>query len=462
MHVDSQFISTVIPQVQALNQPLVGDANFNVDSRTIQPGEIFVALVGSQVDGHDFIEQALQRGAAGFILALSKKEWVLKKFEKELRSTSVLFVPDPLTALIDLARAWRSKFIFPVIGITGTVGKTTTKEIVRNILKLSTYNAIVSSGNQNTMIGASLNILKIRPEHNVAVFELGISETGVMKKLVELVRPTYSVITRVGHGHMLGLGDISSVAREKRDIFGLFTDRDIGIINGDQPELANISYKHPVISFGKKTTNQIQARKIICAQNSLSFLAKIYKKRYQVVLPTCNEARVMNALAAIAIGYLLQIPDEILIRGVEMPVSVEGRFQLIQQASGATLINDAYNANPESMKASLQAFDQFSTQQQKVAVLGDMLELGQDSAFWHRQIGRFLRKVHDLTLVVLIGKEIEWTKKTLPYGVKCIYFPNIDDAFETIRNLASDSKNVILFKSSRSVKLIELVKKLQA
>jgi len=462
MHVDSDFISIAIPQVQLFNQPLIGDAHFNVDSRTIQQGEVFVALVGSQVDGHDFIEQALQRGAVGFILALSKKEYVLKKFQKELASKSVFFVPDPLSALIQLARAWRSRFTFPVIGITGTVGKTTTKEIIRNILKLSKFNALVSSGNQNTMIGASMNILKMRSDHDVAVFELGISKPGAMKQLVELICPTYSVITRVGHGHMQGLGDMQGVAREKREIFSLFSDRDIGIINGDQPELANISYKHPVISFGKKTTNQIQARKIICAANSISFIAKIYNKRYQVVLPTCNQARVMNALAAMAVGYLLQIPDEILVRGVEMPVSVEGRFQVIEHASGATLINDAYNANPESTKAALIAFDQYSTEKHKIVVFGDMLELGPDSAFWHRQIGRFLRKVADLTLVVLVGREVEWTKKTLPYGLKCLYFPTADAAFETVRDLASDSKNAILFKSSKSIGFIELVKKLQA
>lgn len=462
MHVDSDFISTAIPHVQLHNQPLTGNANFNIDSRTIQPGEIFVALVGSQVDGHDFIEQALHRGAIGFILAHAKKEFVLQKHEKELRAKSVFFVPDPLFALIQLARAWRSKFNLPVIGVTGTVGKTTTKEIIRNILKLSQFNAIVSSGNQNTMIGASMNILKIRSEHTVAVFELGISEPGVMKQLVELVRPTYSVITRIGHGHMQGLGDVSNVAREKRDVFALFSDRDIGIINGDQPELANISYQHPVISFGKKTTNQIQARKIVCTANSISFIAKIYNKRYPVILPTCSEARVTNALAAMAVGYLLQIPNEILIAGIEMPVLVEGRFEVMTHSSGSIMINDAYNANPESMKAALTGFDQYTTTKNKIAILGDMLELGPDSAFWHRQIGRFLRKVNGLGLVVLVGKEVEWTKKTIPYGVKCLHFPTIDEAFDTVHGLVSDSNNAILFKSSRSMKFIELIKKLQA
>lgn len=462
MHVDSDFIVHTLQNVEMLHKPFLMDATFNVDSRTIQPGDIFIALSGQKVDGHNFIEQALQRGASGFILAKTHKQQLMQKYGAEFEAKSVLFVPDTLQALIDLARAWRAQFSYPVIGITGTVGKTTTKEMVRNIFKVADVSAIVSSGNQNTMIGASLNILKMRPTHKVAVFELGISDVGAMKQLADLVRPTYAVITQVGHGHMQGLGDVATVAREKREIFSCFSQKDIGIINGDQAELSKISYQHPVIRFGKKTINQIQARKIVCARNTISFLVKIYSKKYSVVLPTCNQSRVMNALAAITVGHMVGIADELLIKGVEQPIATEGRFQMITHASGATIINDAYNANPESMKASLIAFDHFMTDQHKIIVLGDMLELGHESAFWHRQIGRFLRKVDKLTQIILIGHEVEMVKKTVPYGVKCQVFANIEEAYSILRPMVLNSQNVMLFKASRSMRFAELIKKLQA
>lgn len=461
MHVDSDFIVNTLKNVELLHQPIIGDVLFSVDSRTLQPGEIFIALSGNKVDGHDFITTALQRGASGFILAQSHRSAILEKYQHEFKTKSVFFVPDTLQALLDLAKNWRNQFSYPVIGITGTVGKTTTKEIVRNIFKVADISAIVSTGNQNTLIGISLNILKMRHFHKAAVFEMGISDVGSMKKLAELVRPTYAVVTQVGHGHVQGLGDIVSISREKRDIFSYFCERDIGIINGDQLELSKISYNHPVVRFGKKTINQIQARKIICVNNAISFILKIYSKKYSVVLPTCNQARVMNALAAVSIAHIIGIANDLIIKGIELPVVTEGRFQLIEQLGKAVLINDAYNANPESVKASLIGFDHFVTDKNKIIVLGDMLELGHESIFWHRQIGRFLRKVQQLQEVILIGKEIEFVKKTVPYGVKCQIFATIEEAFSVIHAVALNPQNIILFKASRSMRFAELIKKIQ-
>jgi len=415
-------------------------------------------LPGERVDGHDFISQALHAGASGFMLSLSKKAELLQTYKKEFENKTILFVPDTYQALIDMASAWRSQFTYPVVAITGSVGKTTTKEMVRNILKLTDRKYIVSSGNQNTLIGVSMNILKMRHDHQAAVFELGIANRGSMKKLVELLRPTYSLITAIGHGHMEGLGDLDSVAREKREIFSCFTDRDIGIINGDQPEIANISYIHPVIRFGKKTSNQIQARKIVCENNTISFNVKIYNQKYPVALPSCNQARVMNALAAMSIGYLLNIPNETLIKGVEQPVVVAGRFQLLPHHSGCMIIHDGYNSNPDSAKASLIAFENYQTDKKKVVVLGDMLELGIESSFWHRQLGRLLHHITDLSHVVLIGKQIEWTKKTLPIGMKSSVFATADEAFELLKSMLLQKDKVFLFKASTRLSFPILLK----
>jgi len=457
MQVDLDFIVSVIPQAYIHGGSWLSNAYYNIDSRTVQEGEIFVALSGAKFDGHDFIQEALDNGAAGFILDESKKQLVLKKYAKSLEKKSVLFVPNTLTTLIELARAWRKKFDIPIVGVTGSVGKTTTKEILRNILKVADLEALVSSGNQNTMIGASLNILKLRSYHKVAVFEMGISEHGNMKPLTELIRPTLAVITQVAHAHMQGIGGLTAISKEKREIFSFFGDHDIGIINGDQKELAKVSYRHPVVSFGKKRTNQIQARKIIVNQNTIEFNLIFYKNSYPVILPTCNQARIINALAAAAVGYMLKIPENILVKGIELPVLVKGRFEILKSPSGAEIIDDSYNANPDSVKASILAFDAYKTDKKKIIILGDMLELGEDVIYWHRQIGRCLKKIHDLSQVILIGNHVEHMKKSLPYGIPYQIFNSVEQAYSSIKPLADNKNNVLLFKASNSIRFSYLI-----
>ena len=461
MHLDVDFISKVLGNVHMHNGSFPRDSLFGVDTRTLQKGDVFVALKGEQVDGHDFIEEALEKDVSGFVLSNHKKNELLKKFGSKLLEKHLLFVDDTFQALLELAKNWRAQFDYPVVAITGSVGKTTTKEMVRNILKLTDKKFLVSFGNQNTLVGVSLNILKMRPYHHVAVFEVGIGKQGVMKQLADLLRPTFSVITKVGYGHMEGLGDLSSVAHEKREVFSCFSDRDIGIINGDQEELTDISYAHPVIRFGYKTTNQIQARKVVIANNITTFVAKIYDKKYPVVLQGCHQARIMNALAAISVGYVLQIPNELLIQGIEQPIVVNGRFQIFEHHSGSVLINDGYNANPDSTKASLLALQAYETDKQKVVVLGDMLELGIDTLFWHRQIGRFLSKLTEVHHVVLIGTHVKATQKTLPLGMKSTLFTTSLEAFELLKNMLLEKNKVFLFKGSNSVKLSSLVEKLR-
>lgn len=459
MRIDADFVAKVLPQ--SIVQTFPVDANFSVDTRTLQKGDIFIALCGQKVDGHDFIDQALKKGASAIIANESERLNLIEKYKKEFETVSIIFVPDSMQALIDLAYAWRSNFFYPVVAITGSAGKTTTKEIVRNILQQTNKNFIVSSGNQNTLIGISLNVLKMRAQHHVAVFEVGIAEKGSMKKLVQLLRPTYSAITMVGHGHMQGLGTLADVAREKREVFSTLRQSSVGIINGDQKELNDVSYPHPVIRFGKKTLNQIQARKIVIKDNCMSFLIKIYQKKYFVALQGCNQARINNALCAIAIGKVLQIPDEQLIAGILQPVNVQGRFEILPHASGSVLINDGYNANPESVKASLEAFGLYKTGLKKVLVLGDMMELGEQSNFWHRQIGRMIKVVSNIDSVVFIGKHVEWSKKTIPIGVKSIKFDSVEDAFEHIKSMLLQKDKVFLFKASNSLRFSQLVKNLQ-
>ncbi len=460
MQIDVRFLLQVLPTA-IIQGTFVTHSNFCVDTRNLQKGDVFIALKGERVDGHDFISQAFLQGASGIIADKKHQTVLMKKYEQELKHGCIIFVDNTLQALIQLAYAWRSNFTFPVVAITGTVGKTTTKEMVKNILQETEKKFLVSSGNQNTIIGVALNILKMRQDHQVAIFELGISEIGAMKTMVELLRPTYAAITCIGHGHLEGLGTLAQVSHEKREIFAMFNQANIGVINGDQKELSEISYPFPVIRFGKKTTNQIQARKITIQNNSVHFFAKIYQKKYEIVLPYCNQAYVTNALAALCIGKLLKIDDELLIAGICKPVNISGRFEVLPHICGSVLINDGYNANPESVKASIDAFEHYQTNLKKVLVLGDMMELGEQSIFWHRQLGRMASKISNLESVVLIGSQVAVAKKTLPIGTSCTIFANIDDAFDYVKSMLLQKDKVLLCKASNSLRFSELINKLQ-
>ena len=460
MRFDQQFFKSVVPDVSFLGVQMPEVCEVTIDSRQVNKGELFVALKGSQVDGHDFIGEALQKGAAGLIIN-KERESVLKTIDPVLlKKIFVAIVPNTQEALFKLAAAWRSFFKYPVIGITGSIGKTSTKEMLSHILGLYNKKFVVSQGNQNTALGLSLNILRMRSEHEVAIFEMGISKRGEMARMAELVRPTAAIITAIGHSHMEGLGSLADIAHEKRDIFKFFKEDNIGIINGDQSILSNISYSHPMVRFGCKTINQVQARKIQSNNTQTYFVLKLYKERHRIVLDTNHAGRVINALASSAAAYLLNVPSEIIVKGIQMPLRISGRFEQKQlKAARGILINDCYNASPESMKAALLAFEKVESKGQKIAVLGDMLELGVNSPFWHRQLGRFLRKVPSLNHVILVGDFVRWTKATVPLGITFEHVANWQEATELLKKRL-DREAVILVKGSHGTQLSRLVSEL--
>jgi len=259
MRFDEHFLRGVLSDITIIKNKFPEDATFSIDSRTLKPGDIFVALPGANVDGHDFIDEALRKGAAGIFIAESKRSVLNSLQPGQLSEKLIVVVSDVLDALKKLAAAWRAQFDFPVVAITGSVGKTSTKQLICNILSANGSNFFTSKGTQNTAIGLALNMLCLRKEHQGSVFEVGISKRGEMAALVDMLKPTTALITCVGHSHMEGLGSLQDIALEKRDVFKGFKEDSIGIINGDQPILAGVGYAHPVIKFGSKTTNQIQA-----------------------------------------------------------------------------------------------------------------------------------------------------------------------------------------------------------
>jgi UDP-N-acetylmuramyl pentapeptide synthase len=311
---------------------------------------------------------------------------------------------------------------------------------------------LASYGNQNTLLGISMNILKLRPEHKAAVFELGIRKRGAMKELAQLLRPTIGIVTHIGHAHMEGLGSLHDIAMEKRAIFSMFEPENIGIINGDLDILTKVSYPHPIVKIGMKTTNQFEARKIVIKNNTISFIAKVYDKKYPVILQGSHEARIMHALGALAVAYYLNIPMELALEGVQKQTVVYGRFEERAVINNGIIINDAYNANPESMKAAMLAFHAYTTDREKIMVIGDMLDLGIDFAFWNRQIGRFLRKVPSIRHVILVGSFVEWTLKTLPAGMKVQHVPSVKELIPVLKPLVNKN-TIVLLKASNGIGL---------
>jgi UDP-N-acetylmuramoyl-tripeptide--D-alanyl-D-alanine ligase len=457
MRFDQHFLLRAVPQASVLHGTFQAQTKFSIDSRTLQPGDIFIALNGAKHDGHEFVSQALKKGAAGFFIAENNKALLQKLDATELKDKLVVLVPDTLDALVQMACMWRSQFSYPMIAVTGSVGKTTTKEILSNILTLAGMSHVKSAGNYNTKIGLALTMLTMRPEDQACVVEIGISKRGEMVELAKMVQPTVGIITIIGHSHMEGLGSLNDIALEKRALFTYFNESNIGIVNGDQAILASVGYMHPVIKFGAKTTNQLQARKINIGDNTISCTLKIYKEKFSIQLKNTHAGTIFNALAAGAAAYLLKIPTKTIVQGMQMPVAVSGRFErrLLKDNRGL-LIHDCYNASPESMKAALLALQKIDSKAQKVAVLGDMLELGVNSPFWHRQLGRFLRKVPSLRHLILVGDMVKWTKKTVPVTVVVEMVPTWQDAIAKLQEKLSH-ESVVLVKGSRGMALNNLV-----
>lgn len=457
MQFDRLFITNVLSEQTIIYDVFPDNPSFSIDSRTLKKGDIFIALKGEQCDGHSFIQEVIEKEASGFIIQKDHEHVLAAIPTATLQKMLVLVVPNTLEALVALARAWRSHITNPIIAVTGSIGKTSTKESIAHILREAHVPHIASEGNQNTLIGVALNILRMQPEHKAGIFEVGISARGEMVEIVNVLRPTNAIITCIGHQHMDSLGSLHDIAQEKRSVFKLFTESNIGIVNGDQPALAAVAYPHPVIKFGSKTTNQIQARKIRAQGDAIHFVLKIYKKKYPITLKNVHEGSVFNALAATAAAYLLEVPDDIIVHALQKPIYIAGRFeQCTLKNHKGILISDCYNANPESVKAALMAIQNTYTSAQKIVVLGDMLGLGQTTAFWHRQIGRFLRKITSLDKLILVGKNVAWVKKTAPVRLSIEIVPSWQESIPVLERMLN-RESFVLIKGSNDIGLTHVV-----
>lgn len=430
------------------------------DSREVMQEDLFVAFKGQTVDAHSFLKDVLDKGAVA--LLVSDLTHLQALAPQQLQNRLIILVADTYQAFIALARAWRKQLTMPIVAITGSVGKTTTKEMLRSIFAAAGRAAYVSLKNQNTVVGVCATILNVKSSDSVAACEVGISLQGEMAERIEILRPTIAAITNIGHAHIEGLGGITGVVREKRQIFKFFEPHNIGIINGDQDVLAQAHYPHPIAKVGFKAKNQVQAKKVTVSVNAdgllvTHFMLKFYSDRAHVALVGGHVGYVSNALTAAAIAYFLNIDIQAVVQGLESYRGFEGRFEIHQIKKGiGRLISDCYNANPESMRAAIEAFSAMPALGKKVAVLGDMLGLGDKAVYWNRQVGRMIAKAGNIDQVILVGKFAAEAQKTLPFKTHVVVVPTWREAVPMLEYMLA-SESSVLVKGSRDVGLKNLV-----
>lgn len=411
---------------------------------------------------------AINKGARYLVLEHSELSFIekLAADKKIPDGVSIIFLDRSDESLIAVARAWRANFSIPVIGITGSIGKTTTKEMLRSIFETADLDMFVSHENQNKLHGLALNMLQLTGSHKAAVFEVGISHKGEMEQLADLLAPTMGVITTISHSHTKQLGNLGSVTYEKKKLFANFLPSQIGIVCGDNSNLADGYYHHPVVRFGLKGRNNITAKKISTVLDRYGNLETegklvIYNDTVPLKIHGHHTSLIYAALAASAVSYFLQIPSDVIAQGITNFVPVSGRFNAMDIVKKrGIVVDDAYNANPESMKAALVAFEQMSHYKNKIAVLGDMLDLGEKEAFWHRQIGREIRKTKSIKRLILIGERAKKIAETVPFTVDVHYAQDLEQVPDMIYDMITDDPGMVLVKGAHEMDFSRIVEAL--
>ena len=376
-----------IPEiVAATNGRLIGPAagevgGISTDSRTVAPGQLFVPLRGDRFDGHSFIADV---AGNGITVLLVEEQWLKNHSAPE--SVSCIAVKNTLKSLGDLAGAWRLHFNIPTIGVTGSNGKTTVKEMLATILE-QTGPGLKTSGNLNNLIGLPQMLFQLQPEHLWAVLEMGMSEPGEIDRLAEIARPRVGIVLNALPAHLQSMGTVEAVAAAKGELLNRISDGGLAVVNADDPRVASL-HQNPSarrISFGINR-GEVRAKDIeTLGLDGQRFLLVTPKGEITVHLKACGRHNIYNALAAAA-ALLEKVELPVIAAGLESFTPYKGRFQT-ERLNGITIIDDSYNANPASIKAALETLSQVAAEGHRIAVLGDMLELGKQEIESHKCVG---------------------------------------------------------------------------
>ncbi len=430
----------ILGGAQAAEQVVNG---LTTDTRAIAQGQLFVALAGERFDAHDFLAAAVQAGAAGLLVS----------DEQRLPAgVPAVLVADTRLALGQLAAAWRAQFTLPLIAVTGSNGKTTTKEMIASILETAYPGAVLATrGNFNNDIGLPLTLLGLHAGHRAAVVEMGMNQPGEIAYLTQLARPTVALVNNAQRAHLQGMGDLAEIAREKGSIFTGLTAAGVAVFNADDAQSA--VWQAQVDAAGQRplrfAVNQPAEVRGTLTQQGLDFLLALQTPagEAQLVLPVPGRHNAVNALAATAACLAAGIALPQVVAGLQSFRGVKGRLQRRQGQQGAQILDDTYNANPDSVRAGIDVLA--STIGKKILVLGDMGEIGEGSHQCHDEIGGYA-KSQGVDRLYALGEASAQAVRNFGEGGR--HFCTIDKLIAAVqKELAADT--TVLVKGSRFMRM---------
>ena len=420
------------------------------DSRKICDGTLFVALKGEKFNGEDFVEDAFKKGATAAIVS--------KNFDKKISDGIILKVDDTLTAYQKIAGAWRDRFNIPIFAITGSTGKTTTKDLTAAVLS-ELGKILKTSANFNNEIGVPMTLLELNEEHKAAVVEIGMRGLGQIKSLAKIVKPTVAIVTNVNETHMELLGSIENIAKAKGELVESIQAGGTVILNVDNPYVANmIKLVKPgvkIITNGIEKNADLKAENVVTGEASTDFDLLYKGKIFHFDLPIIGRHNVSNTLAAIAAGMTVGLLYQKSQRGLLSFATTKMRFEVIRR-DRITIVNDAYNASPASMRAAIKTSAELYNSR-KIAVLGDMFELGDIAEKAHREIGEYVAE-NNFEILITIGE----LAKFIAEGAKAAGMKNVfvtdshEDAAKILRSILQ-AYDVVLFKASHGMHLEKII-----
>ncbi|MEW4286566.1 UDP-N-acetylmuramoyl-tripeptide--D-alanyl-D-alanine ligase [Priestia koreensis] len=446
-------IQQMIPGSELVNGANITISGVSTDTRKIEKNNLFVPLVGDNFNGHRFVNTALENGAGALLWARSEGEYPA--------DTAVLLVDNTLEAMQQLAKSYLQQLSVKVVGVTGSNGKTTTKDMIEAILS-TTYKVLKTEGNFNNHIGLPLTVFRLEEDTDIAILEMGMSARGEIELLSKIGTPEVAVITNIGESHLLDLGSRDGIAEAKLEIVKGLQQDGVLIYNGDEPLLTSrvpaMNLKTVTVGEGK----ELDYYPVSIEQNSSETKFVISKDDDLIfTMPVLGKHNVHNALTAIAVGEQFNIPFETIAKGLKNLHLTNMRMEMVKGKDGLSIINDAYNASPTSMKAAVQLVQDLDGFKQKVVVLGDMLELGEDENQFHYEVGASLDP-NKIDYVFVYGPLSQY----LAQGAKQVFPENrvlyFDDKELLAEKLASVvyPEDLVLIKASRGMKLEEIISNL--
>ncbi len=429
--------------------------NFSKDTREIQNGDTYIGIKGASFNGNLFWQEALDKGAKTVIV--EKIEFSNKDIEKN-KNKNIILVADTLNALYEIAKYKRSLYDIPVVAITGSVGKTSTKDIIANVVSQK-FKTLKTEGNNNNNIGLPFTILRLK-DHEALVIEMGMNHFKEISLLTAIAKPTISVITNIGTSHIGNLGSRENILKAKLEILEGMKEPNI-VINNDN-DLLNNWYENnksnlKIHTFGIENKSDIMAENIDIKENESSFTCLFNNDEFDIDVPVSGKHFIYNALCAAMIGELLNIDKEKIKSGIKSFELTKKRMDLLK-VNDITIINDSYNASYESMKASLEYLSNINAKR-KIAVLGDMFELGNYSEELHKKVGEEVVKNH-IDILISCGENSKYiVQQAEKFGMKkenIYYLKNIQEVEEKILKIINPN-DAILIKASNGMKFFNIV-----